>query len=322
MVGVHTNSHSTEASVMQSSHQVKTKLALLSVAAWVCFHCPVFADITFNFTYTDVDNGSGFGFDDAAEGATRRATVDSVADYINTVVDHDGTVDINWNASTNEPAAGTLASMGSLYFFNSGISNGLVFQHATTGVDPSAGNPDGEGQVNFGRNWNSDLGGPAAGEFDLFSVVLHEISHAMGFASLFDPTDGSSQITGTRSVFDSLIEDGAGNRLLTGTTFTGNVSDFTSDDLFIDVGTGTLQLHAPSTFQQGSSLSHFDFGLPGSNVMVPGIAPAVSKREYSVNDLAVLSAIGWNLKAVPEPTSLSLVMIAGLCACGVRRRRS
>lgn len=90
------------------------------------------ADIMFNFTYSD----SGGGFDDPTQGATRRATVDAVASYINTVVDHDGAVDIHWNTSFDAPASSTLASMGSQYFLNAGFYNGLVFEHATTGVDP------------------------------------------------------------------------------------------------------------------------------------------------------------------------------------------
>lgn len=278
------------------------------------------ADITFNFTYQDVTNGSGFGFDDATEGATRRATVEAVANYINTIVDHDGSVDIRWDASVNAPGSGTLASMGSFYFGNAGIANGFVFDHATTGTDPFGGEVDGRGEVNFGRNWNSDLGAPSGTEFDLFSVVLHEITHAMGFASLFNQ-DGSTAITGTRSVYDSLLEDGAGNRLLNGTNFVGDASVFTSNDLFIDVGTGTLQAHAPASFANGSSISHFDFGVPGDNVMFPGIAPGVANREYTQNDMAVLSAIGWNVVAVPEPATGLILCGFGVSFMMVRRRK-
>lgn len=289
-------------------------LVALAIAA------PAHADITFNFTYEDI--GTGFGFDDATEGATRRNTVQAVADYINTVVDHDGSVDIRWNTSINAPGSSTLASMGAFYFENAGTDNGFVFNHATTGLDPVGGGfPDGSGQVNFGRTWNSGLGGPGAGEFDLFSVVLHEITHSMGFASLIDPADGSSEITGTYSIFDTLIEDGAGNRLLSGGSFVGNVADLTSGDLHLDVGGGnTIQLFAPDPFQDGSSVSHIDFSVPGSNVMFPAIAAGVSNRTYGDADLQVLAAIGWNVTAVPEPATGTILCMVGVGLL-VRRRK-
>ena len=293
---------------------------LLSFVIALTSFSSLHADINFNFTYADVTANNNFGFDDPTLGATRRATVEAVADYINTVVDHNGSVDIRWNVSTNAPSSGTLASMGSFYFGNAGITNGFVFDHATTGSDPFGGEVDGQGQVNFGRNWNSDLGGPSGSEFDLFSVVLHEISHSMGFASLFNPT-GSSQISGTRTVYDSLLTDGSGNALLSGTNFVGNASVFTSGDLFIDLsgtGGGSLELYAPGSFQPGSSISHLDFSVPGDNVMVPAIAPGVAKREYSDADLAVLRGIGWNV--VPEPNSM-LVLTGCTIALLARRRR-
>ncbi|MFK7766591.1 MAG: hypothetical protein AB8B55_05170 [Mariniblastus sp.] len=274
------------------------------------------AQISFNFDFVDVNNNSGFGFDDATFGAARRNTVESVATYLNTVLDHNGTIDIRWDASINAPSSGTLAGMGAFYFSNQGINNGFVFEHATTGNDPSAGDPDGAGQVNFGRNWNSELDDPTSSEFDLYTVVLHEITHALGFASLFNQ-NGTTQITGTRSVYDSLIQDGNGDKLLNGTTFVGNASDFTSEDLFFDAGGTALELHAPASFQPGSSISHFDFGLPGDNVMFAGIAPGVTNRVYSVNDRQVLDAIGWNLTSVPEPSG----MIVGLSFVFVAMRR-
>ena len=279
------------------------------------------ADITFNFTYADVASNTGFGFDDGAEGVTRRATVEAVADYINTVVDHDGTVDIEWDLSINNPGSGTLASMGSFYFGNSGVTNGFVFDHATTGVDPLGGVVDGRGEVNFGRNWNSDTGAPAGNEFDLYTVVLHEITHSMGFASLFNQ-DGSTLIAGTRSVYDSLLEDVNGNKLLNGTDFVGDSSVFTSGNLFFDANGDKLEMHAPANFNGGSSISHFDLGFPGANVMFPTVAPGVTRRVYSENDLAVLEAIGWNLKgtAVPEPSGF-VFATALLLGIGYRKRR-
>lgn len=276
------------------------------------------ADIVFNFTYSDVN----FGFNDPVEGATRRATVEAVANYVNTVVDHNGAVDINWNTSFNVPASSTLASMGAFYFLNDGYSNGFVFEHATTGIDP-AGGVDGSGQVNFGRNWNSGLGAPAGNQFDLFTVVLHELTHAMGFASLIEP-DGSRSISGTRSVYDSFLQDGAGNPLLNSNgDFIASTSTLTSDALLLDLTAsagGILDVYSPGTFLDGSSISHLDPSVGSDTVMTPSIAPGVQKRTYSQHDLAVLRAIGWNVVAVPEPNGLILLLGISMLFSGRRSR--
>ncbi len=276
------------------------------------------AAITFNFTYSDTT----VGFADASLGATRRATVEAVAAYVNTVIDENGTVEINWNASQNSALSNTLASMGSKYFVTPGFSNGLVFQHATTGVDPFPGGTDGSGQINFGHNWNSGLNAPGASQFDLFSVVLHELSHAMGVASLMSNT-GNSAIPGVFSVYDSFLETGSGTPLVDAAgNFAASVSDLTADDIFLNLsasGGGLLKVYAPSPYEPGSSISHFDTSLGTNVVMQPSIGAGTMRRQYSEQDRAILRAIGYNVRAVPEPNSLLLVGIV-VALSSFRRR--
>ncbi len=277
------------------------------------------AAIVFNFSYLDTT----IGFNDPTLGATRRATVNAVASYVNSVIDETGVVDITWNLSDNNAGLNTLASMGTSYFLNDGFSNGLVFAHATTGIDPFAGSGDGSGKVNFGHSWNSDLGNPTGSEYDLFSVVLHELTHAMGVASLIR-SDGGFAIAGTRSVYDTFLETGGGTPLLNGAgVFTAPVGSLTSGDVFLDLsasGGGVLEVYAPTPYENGSSISHFDTSLGPNVVMQPSIGAGVMRRTYSTQDLAVLRAIGWNVRAVPEPSGMLLVgMVVALGS--IRRRR-
>ncbi len=288
------------------------------------------ADITFNVIYDDVNGNSNFGFDDPTLGATRRSTVNAVLDYINTVVDHTGSADIQFLTSNNAPGSGTLASAGPLFFSGpAGFTNGFLFDHATSGNDPFAGAVDAQARVNFGRTWNSGLGGPAGNEFDLFSVLLHEISHAMGYLSFLE-ANGNGQGSGNNvySVYDSFLERGNGTQLFSGINFVGSPADLTSGDLFFD-GAGAragnngnpVEVYAPSSFNSGSSIGHLDPGAHSGSVMNPGIAPGVTKRVYSSEDLGVLSDIGWTLKAVPEPGTMVIWSVLGGTAFWVRIRR-
>lgn len=279
----------------------------------------VHAAITFNFTYEDQDTSSGLGFDDTTEGIARRNTVAAVGDYLNTVLDENGSVDIHWNTSINDAGSSTLGSMGSFYFINQGVDDGLVFKHITTGVDPTSSALDGSGQINFGRTWNSDYTTTtASGEFDLFTVVLHEITHALGVNSLIDSTDGSAAITGTYSTYDTFLS-GPNGDFLTGSTFTGNVVDFTSDQVkFASSTMGALDIYSPNPYESGSSISHLAF--THSAVMNPSISSGVEKRTYSAEDLALLGTIGYSL--IPEPSGVTLLLFSSLGLVFVRKRPS
>ncbi len=278
--------------------------------------------ITFNFTYNDVVNTTGNGFDDSSLGATRRSTVDSVATYLNTVLDHNGTIDFLWSNSQTD-GSGFLASAGSLYFTNTNsFEDGLVFKHATTGIDPSAGTDrDGEGIIDFGYSWNSDIDDPKGSEFDLFTVVLHEITHALGFNATIT-SDGGFGISGTRSRFDSFLEDGSGNKILSNATVTADSNDlignsvvFTGANAVAANGNVDVPIYSPTPFDSGSSLSHFSTGtLAGSNaVMVPTIASGIKKRELSPIVQAVLKDLGYTF--VPESSSYTLALSLIISGC-------
>ncbi len=283
------------------------------------------ADITFNVTFDDVVNNTNVGFDDPVFGATRRATVGAVFNYINTVVNENGTVDMTFNNSQTD-GTGFLATAGPFFFTGpNGYANGFFFDHATTGVDPSGAVPDATSTFDFGYTWNNGLGAPGGSEFDLFSVALHEITHAAGFLSLLN--SNGTGLNGTNpdvfSVYDSFLERGDGTALFgPGGTYLGNASDLTSMDVFFGgpnamAANGGLPVpvYAPGTFVPGSSISHIT---PTNAVMQFSIGPGVQRRAYSAAEIGILADIGWTV--IPEPSSLGL-MIVGLTLISLRRRR-
>ena len=307
------------------------RFLVLAVIGVMCAAHPASAAITWNVTYADGTSNVGFGTGNAA-GATRRATFEAALNYVSSVFDTPNvTLDFTVNASQTD-GSGFLASAGTSFFDTNGYTNGVLFQHATTGVDPTGGN-DGQAQFDFGFNWNNENDAPAAGEFDLFTVSLHEVTHAMGFLSLVD-ANGNSLFGGnpdTFSVMNSFMERGDGTDLFaSGATaeFLGAPADLTSNDVFFNGpnanaanGGNPVKIYAPGTFAPGSSISHVDLSVFPNAVMTHAVAPGVSKKAYTDIDLGILQDIGWSLTAVPEPTSLSFMMIAGLMGCGVRRRR-
>ncbi len=321
---------------------VKTRMALVSVALSLVFLAEpptATAEVAFNVTYLDVTNTTGNGFNDATLGATRQSTFESVFTYINTVVDHSGTVEVEVKESQTD-GDGFLAAAGAAYPTSPpGFENGEVFRGAN-GTGLFTGSDMGV-TFDFGFNWNSDTSAPSGSEFDLFTVALHEITHGMGFSSLVTST-GISGIgepgtnPGIFSVYDTFLELGNGTPLFSaGGNFDGSTGDLISDDIFFD-GTNARQgnggqpikIFAPGSFQEGSSISHIDSSL-STAVMNPTVGTGVSKREYTTADLGILADIGWNLSAsasaslnVPEPSTWALAVLTFCSIFAVRRKAS
>jgi autotransporter-associated beta strand protein len=269
------------------------------------------AQLTFNLTYQDT--GSGIGFDDPTVGATRRATLATAASYIATQLDARGTINIQFVGSNTATGVGFLGQMGTNFISNvNGFSNGLVFQRATTNSTPFSP-PDGTGQFNFANDimWNNGTGQPTFGQFDLYSVALHEFTHALGFESRIQATGQGAQgnTLGTQdnySDYDRFVKRGStGQFLITSSaafnTAGASPSDLTSNDLFFDGpisraanGGNAVKLFAPSTFNPASSISHLDDSVPSSAVMRQALTNGTTRRQYLNFEIGMLIDFGWN----------------------------
>ncbi len=280
--------------------------------------------ITFNIEYLDVENTTGVGFDDATEGAARQATVDAVLEYIDAVLNIDVVSTIDIQVQESQTAGdGFLASAGTFYFTSpNGFEGGFAFDHITTGTDPTGAAVDITMTVDFGHPWNSDhTVDPGGGEYDLFSVVLHEFTHGLGITSLSDVNGESGVSDGNPGVFstwDGLMRLGSGSPAAvfnqSTTVLDQPTSVFTSDNLFFGGAEATSAfgsippIYAPGTFESGSSLGHYDSGITGGSVMEPSISNGEIVREYTALDLGTLVDLGYTDVAVPgaatpEPTS-------------------
>lgn len=277
-------------------------------------------NLTFNITYNDMT----VGFMDPVDGATRRNTLTQVLSYINSVLNatSGATLDITVNTSQTD-GTGFLATAGTLYFQNVGFSSGLAQQHISSGTDPSPQNFDIQVTVDFGYTWNSDTGPPAGNEVDLFTVLLHEITHGLGFASL-TKANGDSAITnsnpGKYGILAQLTRKDDGGAVGTGSstalwqlvagqaTFTGAAADLTSDRLVFTGANAVAAygsnptIYSPNPYAPGSSLSHWGTNFIGVAVMPYSISPGVSIREYLPFEIGALKDIGYpNAGAPTDP---------------------
>ncbi len=240
------------------------------------------------------------------------------------------------------PATGTVTS---------GIVDGEVQKTIISGIDSYTGvspflNPIGGGlssasgvffhsvvAFNFGNlfpyTWNNALGSFAGSmQYDLYTTVLHEATHTLGFASLID-VSGQSKLslpsTGVNyySRYDTYLQDHAGNNLIAQSSTvcpnyqyvfnspTVNVAELlpstttcTNDINFVGASSSVNQkCYTPNTWVGGSNISHMDdpcLAPTGTTtgmyyVMSYATPPVVSKRYHKPEEREILCNLGYNV---------------------------
>jgi hypothetical protein len=261
-------------------------------------------NITFNITYLDTTGG----FNAPVLGATRRAKFEEVLATVNHTLNETGTVDIRVEVSQTD-GSGFLASAGTFYSAAPGFQRGSTLQRIRTGIKPFPTFPEMSVVVDFGFDYFYGAGTPSVSQVDFKSVILHEITHGLGFISLAGSNGNSTISPGVYSNFDAFICRRSDEFNLFGgipPAFQGETANLTSNALAFKGSTATLLyaqgvlpgIYAPSPFNAGSSLSHWDTGnITGGAVMEHLILSGTKRRNYAPVDIGALVDIGWTSAA-------------------------
>lgn len=274
----------------------------------------------FRVDFEDEILGNGKGFDDRTPvvhpvlgnttlGEVRRRTVCEVFNYLAGVIDIGVVPDIIVRASQTD-GSGFLAAAGP-FFRNATagtFTGGTLYDHITTGVDPTPepGNYDAMVIYDFGpwvvggqdRPINSDWNEPSNGRLDLFSITLHEVTHALGFLSLIAPGGGSG-IGGPYSLYDIRLHNGRGELLIdpVSAKFIADPADILSNQIYFEGALcGTKSpVYSPSPYAPGSSLSHFDAYRSGVRYVMRYATGGGDDRELTEEELHTLCDIGYRM---------------------------
>jgi hypothetical protein len=175
-------------------------------------------------------------------------------------------------------------------------------------------------------NWHFEAATPpAAGKYDLISIVMHEIGHGLGITHAYSVSGGQGIIPdffdGQPVIYETNIQAVDGRNLVNDFTppSTPLKDIITSDNLFyssplmhsVNSGSNAV-VYAPTVYSAGSSIAHLNentYAAGSSNsLMTPFIAAAERILDPGPIIRAVLNDMGWTgtvLKHTPIKTTES-----------------
>jgi hypothetical protein len=212
---------------------------------------------------------------------------------------------------TNAPLADT--------WYSGSLANAL----AGSDLDPSSFDMYITYNSNFSWYYGTD-GVTPTGQYDLMSVVLHEIAHGLNFSGSMSYSGGSGSwgygLTPTNpKIYDTFMRDGTanpGNQLVStsvyanpstalGSALVSNSIWFHGTNAMAANGGQRVKMYAPVTWASGSSYSHLDyttFAGTANRLMVYAISSGVSTHDPGPVTLGILNDMGWPAVAVVAPT--------------------
>ena len=157
---------------------------------------------------------------------------------------------------------------------------------------------------------NCDDGDPdtfCVNQTDLYSVVLHELGHGLGFLGSASNHTGSPRLASTVYKYDERVAHN-GQRLI---DLDSADNLLTSDNISFRLSDSVSQaLHAPSIWAQGSSFSHFREGSfargDDGALMTPNLYRGEAARSVDALAISVLGEIGWPLAATPAAPAVKV----------------
>lgn len=184
-------------------------------------------------------------------------------------------------------------------------------------------NPTGfDMHITFNRNfaWYYGTDGDTpAGQYDLVSVVLHEIAHGLNFSGSMQYAGGVGSWgygTGYPTIYDVFMHDGSGRQLINTAVYPNSSSSLgsalVSNNIWFYGGKARMansnqpvKMYTPGFWSDGSSYSHLDydtFDNTSNQLMVYAISDGESIHDPGAINRGLFQDLGWTVSGlIPSP---------------------
>ena len=222
------------------------------------------------------------------------------------------------DATWEDLPGNTLGSAGATslwYNFGGAPYNNVLYPSPLAdklaGSDLEPGSADMVANFDSGTDWYLGLdGNPPFAQYDLVSVVLHEIGHGLGFAgTMYVGVDLNGYVLNgsLAHIYDAFVYTGDSESVLDFGSGTAAMAEALLGDNLYWAGVNATaysgefspKLYAPEFWEQGSSLSHFDeVTYPAGDehsLMTPAIGNGEAVHSPGPMALGLLEDIGWTV---------------------------
>jgi len=282
----------------------------------------------FEAYFEDVALDTNVGYDDPTKGAARRAEVCQVLQDIAALIKLDQTTvtpDILFMVNPGNIPPGALAAASAYFgYYTTGPDNGSLHKHIISRQDPTpnTGSFDAFIITNFnGISWDVDSS-LNTNTYDFYTVIYHEVLHTLGFRSLLPAVIGSTNSAVPHTSLDSYIykDSTLANSFFNAVSeflqvptgapsawFISNAAVYRGNKNVYNVYGGIVApdglrpIYSPISWEQGSSLSHFDMTRANGKVYV--MNPSIglnTTRTIHVDEKEVLCHIGYQIAGMTD----------------------
>lgn len=295
----------------------------------------------FKVYFQDIAENSGTGYDEQNFGYGRVDAVCEVLKYVATIIKLDQTPNLfpdiyfarNWPESYGL-ALGTASPYFGLYQSASGVDNGTLHRHIISRINPTPEIGDFDAIIHTNWAYPFSVDSPTqpqlnSGNYDFKTVMLHEVLHALGFASRLQSVVYETGVPYRHNLWDENLYSPSSSYFLLSQPlspllqapvgapshwFVNNVSNYNGRKNYVNAPLdGARPLFTPNPYQIGSSLSHFDMSrLPQNStdvyVMNPSLPNGVARLMHT-HEKEVLCHLGYQVVGMAgcaQPTPVAM----------------
>jgi len=175
-------------------------------------------------------------------------------------------------------------------------------------------------EMNSNFNWNFLISSPpSSSQFDWITIMLHEIAHGLGFSTLIGSNGGYSYSTGGSFSYGTnypgsydrqLYQDATGNICITDLSQSDRATLVTSGRLYAGRpgsyllaanGGSRVKMYAPSLWEAGSSVVHWDSSVTFSTFMKHTATYGFRLLTLGSRKIGIMRDIGWEITCPSTP---------------------
>jgi len=182
-------------------------------------------------------------------------------------------------------------------------------------------------------NWNYLKTPPSGSQFDWITIMLHEITHGLGFSTLigsngayvYTTSSGSTANTSFPGIYDRQLYQGTSGTNLPDLNQTQRASLVVSNNLFsgrpgshlLAANGGTrVRMYAPSTWAGGSSVTHWDNSVTFPTFMKFSASQGFRLHTINQREIAIMRDMGWNCPTIVNFTGQDVTTNITVTSCG------